>query len=247
MIITLTNGKGGTGKTTLSIYLAINLCNQGRKVLFIDLDPNCSASEALGKILCENNSKQLLSGRNVNPYILKKSKDGKGQLDLIPSDLDLDMLQNVTDVQLRMQIKKQDFVSKYDHIIIDPPGTWNSQTRNAIFAADFIKIVGKCSPLDFVATQNYFNKLSECCLDADIQVICNSYSKAADPDGILDNYKKTFGDWFFPNPIPKMNSLKRLTKNPDYHIRTDIEEKLAYFVDCCSLAGKTSEVLEVAE
>lgn len=240
MIITLTNGKGGTGKTTLSIYLAIYLCNQGYKVLFIDLDPNCSASEALGKILCENNSKQLLSGCNVNPYILKKSKDDKGRLDLIPSDLDLDMLQNVTDVQLRMQIKKQDFVSKYDHIIIDPPGTWNAQTRNAVFSSDSIAIVGKCSPLDFVATSNYIQKLSDCCLDSDVTVVCNSYNAASDPDNILERYKESFADFFLPYPVPKMNSLKRLMSNPDYHIRSDLEERLLPFVKAVTL-GKCEE------
>ena len=53
MIITITNGKGGTGKTTLNIFLALWLSRHNFKTLLIDLDPNCSASEALGKILCD--------------------------------------------------------------------------------------------------------------------------------------------------------------------------------------------------
>ena len=107
MKITITNGKGGTGKTTLNIFLALWLYERGKKVLLIDLDPNCSLSEALGKVLQEQNSKILLTGREVTPYTLKKSENG-AILDLIPSDLDLDMLANITDIQLKMQLKKQE-------------------------------------------------------------------------------------------------------------------------------------------
>ena len=45
MTITITNGKGGPGKTTLNIFLALWLYQRGKKVLLIDLDPNCSLSE----------------------------------------------------------------------------------------------------------------------------------------------------------------------------------------------------------
>lgn len=228
MKITITNGKGGTGKTTLNIFLATYLYKRGHKVLLIDLDPNCSASEALGKILCDQNSRQLLTGKAVAPYTIKA--DGTATLDLIPSDLDLDMLANITDTQLKMQIRKQEFESRYDYILIDPPGTWNAQTRNAVFAADSVVVVGKCSPLDFAATANYFTKLQECGIEADVTVVCNGYNAAGDPDGIWKQYQEQFGDYLLKEPVPKMNSLKRLTNNPDYHIRADLEERLAAFV-----------------
>ncbi len=40
--------KGGVGKTTLSIHTAAALADTGRKVLFLDLDPQAHASLALG-------------------------------------------------------------------------------------------------------------------------------------------------------------------------------------------------------
>ena len=229
MKITITNGKGGTGKTTLNIFLALWLSRNHFKTLLIDLDPNCSASEALGKILCDQNSKQLLTGKTVKPYNIKKYENG-GVLDLIPSDLDLDMLANITDMQLKMQLRKQEFEKKYDYILIDPPGTWNAQTRNAVFASEKIIIAGKCSPLDFAATSNYFAKLQECCIDADVTVVCNGYNAGSDPDRIWEHYREQFGEYLLSSPIPKMNSLKRLTNNPDYHVRKDLEEKLKDFI-----------------
>ena len=233
MKITITNGKGGTGKTTLNLFLALWLFKHNYNVLLVDLDPNCSLSEALGKVLQEQNSKVLLTGRNVIPYTIKKSDNA--ELALIPSDLDLDMLANITDMQLKMQLKKQGFVDRYDFILIDPPGTWNAQTRNAVFAADNVVVVGKCSPLDFTATQNYIQKLQDCCLDADVCVVCNSYNAASDPDNIWDKYKEAFGDFLVGEPVPKMNSLKRLMNNPDYQIRSDLELRLYDFINAATL------------
>lgn len=238
MTITIANGKGGTGKTTLNVFLSKWLCERGKKVLLIDIDPNCSASEALGKILCDQNSRQLLSGRPTIPYPLKANKNG-GRLDLIPSDLDLDMIANVTDTQLKLQIKKQGFSDFYDYVLIDPPGTWNAQMRNAIFAAQSVIIAGKCSPLDFAATSNFFDRLNECCIEADVRVVCNSYNAASDPDKIFDQYKERFGEFLLAQPIPKMNSLKRLANNPDYHVRADLAERLLPFVNAAILNENT--------
>lgn len=68
MILTTTNKKGGTGKTTLNILLAEFLYQHGQKVLIIGLDPNCSISEVYGKV--------LLTGREVQPYLLKEHTRG---------------------------------------------------------------------------------------------------------------------------------------------------------------------------
>jgi chromosome partitioning protein len=44
MIYGLTNSKGGVGKTTIAVHLAAWLARKGRRVIFIDADPQQSAS-----------------------------------------------------------------------------------------------------------------------------------------------------------------------------------------------------------
>ena len=44
MIYGLTNSKGGVGKTTIAVHLAAWLAGKKRKVIFIDADPQQSAS-----------------------------------------------------------------------------------------------------------------------------------------------------------------------------------------------------------
>ncbi len=232
--ITITNGKGGTGKTSLCVFLAEYLYSKGFKTLVIDLDPNCSISEVYGFVLKEHNSKAFMQGIPTTPYTAKTHENAT--LDIIPSDLNLGMLANISDTKIKIQLKKQNLLQKYDFVLIDPPGTWNSQTRNAIYAADSIVVCGKCSPLDFEATKNYVVLLSECGLDDNTEfcVVCNAYNAQKDPDKILEKYRDTFKNYLLDNPIPELTSLKRLAYDPAYKIRADIIEKLTQFVQAAT-------------
>lgn len=50
-IFAFTSGKGGTGKTFLSLNLACSLAEEGKKVLFIDLDSNMSNANIMMNIV----------------------------------------------------------------------------------------------------------------------------------------------------------------------------------------------------
>ena len=235
MTITTTNKKGGTGKTTLNTLLAEFLFRHGQKVLIIGLDPNCSISEVYGKVLQDQNSKLLLTGREVEPYLLKTHESG-GSLSIIPEDLDLSMLSNIMDTKLKLEIRRQNLAQKYDYIIIDPPGTWNAQTRNAVFAADTIIVSGKCSPLDYKATLQYMDTLQDCCLESEVFVVCNAYNKQRDPGGIWEQYQEAFKDFLIPEPVPLVNSFQKLVQNPEYKIPSSVESRLMNFIS--AVTGK---------
>ena len=47
-IVSLVNQKGGVGKTTTAVSLAVALGRRGQRVLLVDLDPQANATSALG-------------------------------------------------------------------------------------------------------------------------------------------------------------------------------------------------------
>jgi chromosome partitioning protein len=61
MIITLCNQKGGSGKTTLTLLLALALDSIGRKVAVIDHDPQGTSSQAIKYLREEDLTKIELS------------------------------------------------------------------------------------------------------------------------------------------------------------------------------------------
>jgi len=138
-IITLSNHKGGVGKTTSSINIGAGLNQLGKKVLLIDLDPQANLSQSLGVVDAEVNIYGALRGF----YKLTPIKILKG-LDLIPSTLEL----SGAEIEMigepgREYILKQTIEpikNKYDFIIIDSPPSLGLLTINSLTASDEVII-----------------------------------------------------------------------------------------------------------
>lgn len=138
-VITLSNHKGGVGKTTSALNIGAGLNILGKKVLLIDLDPQANLSQSLGFINQDKNIYGCLRGL----YPLTPINVIKG-LDLIPSTLDL----SGAEIELsgepgREYILKEliEAIKKnYDYVIIDSPPSLGLLTINAFTSSDEILI-----------------------------------------------------------------------------------------------------------
>ena len=88
-IITLTNQKGGTGKTTSAVNLGAYLAAKGKLVLLVDLDPQANATSGIGVNPKEISKSlyHLITGQDNFSEIIKKTK--VFGLELLPSNQDL--------------------------------------------------------------------------------------------------------------------------------------------------------------
>jgi len=138
-IISISNHKGGVGKTTSAINIGAGLVKLKKKVLLIDLDPQANLSQSLGLI----NEPINIYGALKGEYYLQPIEVLKG-LDIIPSTLDL----SGAEVELSSEPGRE-FILKelidplrasYDFIIVDSPPSLGLLTINSFTASDEILI-----------------------------------------------------------------------------------------------------------
>jgi chromosome partitioning protein len=138
-VISISNHKGGVGKTTSALNIGAGLNKLGKKVLLIDLDPQANLSQSLGLIDQEKNIYGAIRGE----YKLQPIKVLKG-LDVIPSTLDL----SGAEIELSGEAGREYILREliepikksYDYVIIDSPPSLGLLTINSFTASDEIFI-----------------------------------------------------------------------------------------------------------
>lgn len=147
-IITVTNQKGGVGKTTTSLNLAMGLIRKGFKVLVIDLDPqqgNLTQTLRADKTLVSM-TEVLLEEERLLDVI---QNTGLG-LDLASATEDMTALDSkmAASGAVCKERKLRDAVESlpqdmYDYVIVDTPPALGTLTLNAMTAADYVLIVAE--------------------------------------------------------------------------------------------------------
>ena len=139
-IITITNQKGGVGKTTTSSALMDGLHNRGARVLGVDLDPQGSLGFCLGLDIdnCATVYDMLKGTRNIREVIVKSTCG-----DILPSNILLSAAElefNRPGREFLLRNCLAEVEDDYDYIIIDTPPALNVLTVNAYVAADGLVI-----------------------------------------------------------------------------------------------------------
>ncbi len=140
MIITITNTKGGVGKTTLCANLAGYLADHGKRVLAVDADiqPTLSSYYPF-EHEAPNGLRHLITKADITEVI---SRTGIPGLDLIYSDDAEGTLQNfilhTPDGRQRLNYTLGKLSPEYDVIVIDTQGAVGPLQETAIFAADIV-------------------------------------------------------------------------------------------------------------
>ena len=141
-VISVTNQKGGVGKTTSAVNIAYYLARQGKKTLLVDFDPQGNATSGLGvnkQELEATMSDVILEAKPLVDIILPT--DHKN-LFIAPTD---PQLAN-TEVELAQATRRFTRLKNaigtlpphYDYILIDSPPSLSLLTVNGLIAAQYV-------------------------------------------------------------------------------------------------------------
>ena len=147
-IVSLTNQKGGVGKTTTSVNLAVSFAVSEVKTLLIDLDPQSNATTGLEQLTGEPKGTiydAIIRGSKTKDIITNTELEF---LDIITSTNDLVgaevELVNLMAREHQLEKVLKPIRKKYDYILIDCPPSLGLLTLNALTCSNSVIIPIQC-------------------------------------------------------------------------------------------------------
>lgn len=163
--ISITNNKGGVGKTTSTLNIGVGLGLRGRKVLLIDLDPQASLTISLGvnpNDFLDKSIVQILTKQKEAKECILKVKEN---VYLIPSNKLLQDAEAVVNAKpyKEMILKKalEPIASYFNYIFLDSPPSLNVLTTNGLGASGEVFIPIEAEYLALQGTSQIVEKINE--------------------------------------------------------------------------------------
>ncbi|MGZ9108230.1 MAG: ParA family protein [Micavibrio sp.] len=211
-IMSITNQKGGVGKTTTAINLATAMSAVGKRVLLLDLDPQGNASTGLGikRVDIKLSTYDVLFGEvAVMDAVMPTKVPG---LSIVPSSIHLSGAEIELVTAERREYRLRESLRTalpFDYVIIDCPPSLNLLTLNALVASDTIVVPLQC---EFYALEGLSHLVKT------IERVRKTFNPALDIHGVVltmydkrnnlsnmvaEDVRKFFGDKVYKTVIPR--------------------------------------------
>jgi flagellar biosynthesis protein FlhG len=193
-IITITSGKGGVGKTNLSVNMALAFARMGKKVVVMDADLGLANVNVILNMIPKYSLYHVIKKQKTIREILVETEYG---ISIVAGASGFSQIANMNDKERQEFINELDTLSDADIIIIDTSAGVSSNVLDFIAAADDAVIVTTTEPtaitdaygiIKIIATE-YEN------LNMGLKLVVNKAKGAADAKKVADRMTNIAGQF----------------------------------------------------
>ncbi|MBO5093185.1 MAG: AAA family ATPase [Lachnospiraceae bacterium] len=240
LIVSIVNNKGGVGKTTSTGILAQLLAYLGKKILIVDMDPQCNLSMMFDcfdrespEIIRGLSAPNTLNIADLFKYRYRTAEEMHAvirhtkihNIDIIPASKRHD--NTVVDILLRQTgnnniiLKRALSVirSEYDYIIIDNAPAKDVLAVNSLFASDQVYIPVRLENFSYEGLRETLDSIIFIKEEHDIDslnfggaFITHSETNTISYRSAAENYAETLGNKFFRTSIRKDIKISEIEK-----------------------------------
>ena len=221
MVVSLSNQKGGVGKTLSTIHVGGALNELGYDVLLVDCDPQGHLSEAVG--FGEAYDYDALNLHHVLVDQEHQSDLGETiveheEFDVVPANVDMltleEDLMNTRRREERLRLAVDELDRAYDFVLLDAPPNLGVVTDNVLLAGSRILIPAEAQKTSIRALELLYDEidaLSEAFQTSiePVGLIANNIQQDSENEEMLEWFEDTFADMHPVFRIRKRVALQR--------------------------------------
>ena len=186
-VITVTSGKGGAGKSTVALNLAIAFCDLGKRVILLDADSNLGGLDVMLKLSPHYRLADVLRDDVDLEDALMAPREGLRILAGNSGEVDYPLL--TPGVQERLLNEILGLRDRYDVLMIDTAAGLTPEVIQFAEPADETLIVTTTEPTAILDAYAMMKVLWAARADATVNLIVNAVREPADADETVNRLR----------------------------------------------------------
>lgn len=188
-VVAITSGKGGVGKTNVSVNLAYALIAQGKEVILLDADLGLANVDVLLGTTPQWHLGHALSGERSVPELLYEAPGG---LRLIAGGSGLAELTDLPETDLHRFIQSLSLLqSEADYLLLDTGAGLSRSVMEFVLAADEVLVVTTPEPTAMTDAYAVIKRMIKANPTVDIKIIVNMADGPQDGEATARRLRET--------------------------------------------------------
>lgn len=188
-VIAVTSGKGGVGKTNLSVNLSYALISLGREVMLLDADLGLANVDVLLGSPSRFHLGHVTSGKSDILDVIYRTPDG---LQVIAGGSGVEELADMPEVDLHRFIQSmRKLESQSDYLIIDTGAGMGRTVTNFVLSADLVLVVATPEPTAITDAYALIKAVVRRNPAADLKLVINQAESMAEADEAANRLTST--------------------------------------------------------